>query len=305
VVAVALAIGLASFPGTAGERVIVVGPGTPLLDRYEHSVGRLVLDLRHLTLEPEGDRRVVAEVGTGQLTVIVPAAVRTDVTAEIGAGNATLFGREQSGPGLDVGASHTGTEEGGHLDLDLSVGVGQVTVEVAPEATYDVRCLVPADARGDGSDHVTCPHPEGLVGRPMSCSVALVDPEGGSAGRAFCKATGRGAAPKVGMFATSCEVPAETDQATCAPLGAAQQKELPSRRVPGGPGAPPVTAPPLTLPPAPAPVAGASLVCGEPDPAGFRICKAAPASATTTTVAASYRCQEDPVTKAPAACVPA
>ena len=299
VAAAALAIALAPFPGGAGDRVIAIGPENPLLDRYEQSAGRLVLDLGELTIEAGGERRVVAEVGAGQLTVIVPPELSASVTAEVGAGTALLFGREQSGAGVTLTGSHTAAEEGaGRVVLDLRVGVGQVKVERPTAPTFQIACDVPADAKGDGTDPVTCPHPARLVGRPMACSVALVDPDRGSAGKAFCRAAGN-AVPVVGAYAADCTVPRDSDTADCRPLGAGQLANLARLRASTPPPAPTFVVPPAGVPP---------LACGPPDPAGVRLCSTAPTSTTAapTTSAApgQYRCTEDPSSRQ-LSCVPA
>jgi phage shock protein PspC (stress-responsive transcriptional regulator) len=293
VAAAMLAVGLSSFPGGAGDRTIAIGPETPLQDRYEQSAGRLVLDLTDLDIEAGGERRVVAEVGAGQLTVIVPASVSTSVRAEVGAGTATLFGREQSGAGVTVTDSNAGQEGGGRLALDLHVGVGQIKVERPTARTFSVRCQVPLPAKGDGTDPVTCPHPPQLVGEPMACSVALVDPDGRSAGRAFCRAGGN-FVPAVGRFAVDCVFPEQTDTATtCSPLDPVLQKELVQRQTSMTPTLPTSVVPPVDVPP---------LTCGPPDPAGVRMCTAAPtttstASPTTAAPQRQYRCTEDPSTR--------
>ncbi len=318
VAAVALAAGMASFPDGAGSRTVVIGPGTPLLASYEHGAGELVLDLGGVVLEPGAERRVVAEVGAGQLTVIVPPALTTTVAARVGAGDVELFGRGQGGPGVEMNARRDGTAGAGRLDLDLDVGVGEIKVVLQPEPTFEVTCQVPPEAIGDGTDTVSCPHPARLSGTAMSCSVALVDPDAGSgAGRAFCRRQGA-LAPAIGVFAASCRVPAESDIATCDPLSRSRLTELDglrasqlADRVPGGPAAPASPEPPFgptpTAPPTTASrpgAGGAPLSCGLPDPAGTRLCTTVPTVATSTTVAVTYRCTEDPVTEQ-LACTPA
>lgn len=310
VAAAVLAVGLSSFPGGAGDRIIAISPDTPLQERYEQGGGRLVLDLGELDIEPPGERRVVAKVGAGQLTVIVPVKFPTRITAHVGAGNAVLFGREQNGAGVTLVDSQPGEEGKGRLVLDLHVGVGQISVERPTAPTFDVTCRVPAPAKGDGTDVVTCPHPARLVSEEMACSVALFDPGRRTSGRAFCRPGGSSFVPAVGQFAADCVVPEVTDVATCSPLSPDRQADLalvqsstmPSGRQPvstiPGPAAPPAAS---------SPIAPGSLVCGPPDPAGVRTCTT---SATTSTLAASttaapgqYRCTEDPATRQ-LSCVP-
>ena len=300
VVAAALAVGLTSFPGgSAGTRIVAVGPGNPLLERYEHSAGRLVLDLRNLSLEPGDQRRVVAEVGTGQLTVIVPPAGTTTVRARVGTGAATLFGRAEGGPGLNVTARHDGGADAGSLDLDLGLGLGELRVELAPEVTSEVACRVPAQATGDGNDPVTCPHPARFASAAMACSVNLIGAEGGTGdGNAFCRRQGTSLPPSIGRFAVNCTVPADSEEAQCAPLSPQQREAFDGVRRMQTAGPPTTTAGPAA-PPATTtgPVAGVDpLTCGPPDAAGVRTCTVTPAASTSTTAAPTYLCREQPGT---------
>lgn len=289
--AAVLAAGLSSFPGGAGDRIIAIGPDTPLQERYEQGGGRLVLDLGELDIEPPGERRVVAKVGAGQLTVIVPAKFPTRITAHVGAGNAVLFGREQNGAGVTLVDSQPGEEGEGRLVLDLHVGVGQISVERPTAPTFDVTCQVPAQAKGDGTDEVTCPHPAQLVGEQMVCSVVLLDPGRGSSGRAFCR-PGGSFVPAAGQFAAVCIVPRDTDTASCSPLRPDRQAEL--ARIQASP-------PPSAPAAAQSPVAPGSLTCDPPDPAGVRTCTTLVTTSTvaapTTAAPSRYRCTEDPVTR--------
>ena len=292
VVAAALAAGLASFPGGAGERTITVGQNTPLSDRYEHGAGHLVLDLARLSIPVGVERRVVAEVGIGQLSVIVPREATVDVRARVGAGGTNLFGPQQGPGSLDVTALNPGIGESGRLKLDLKVGVGQIEVVLADEPTFPVSCRVPEDAVATPDGPVSCPHPSPLESTAMTCSVVLVDPDGGAAGQGFCRRLGAETPPVAGTFATACTVPADSDAADCRGLDPAQVVRLGRLRstatttaasVPDGPGA---------------------LTCGPPDPTGVRTCTQAPAASSTTTTPATFRCSEAPTT-GQVTCVPA
>ena len=289
--AAVLAIGLGSLPGGAGARSITVGPGTPLADRYEQSAGRLLLDLGRLPLAAGETRRVEARVGAGQLSVIVPPTVTTDVTADVGVGEADLFGRQHNGAGVDASATHPGIEERGRLQLDLDVGVGRINVVLAEEPTFRVVCQVPADALV-ATGPVTCPHPPQLATTAMTCSVVLSDPDGLAAGQGFCRRLGAKPPPEAGSFASSCMVPSDSDQATCSGLSPSQLDHLQTlnrRQAERGPGADPSTGT------APAAGAGGALTCGPPDAGGVRTCTEAPAP-TTTSTPATFRCTEAPGT---------
>lgn len=283
-VAAGLAAGLASFPGGIGDRTVTIGPRTPLLDSYEHGVGSLVLDLSDVRLATGESHRVVAKVGVGELTVIVPAAATTDVLARIGTGTADLFGRQQGGVGIDATASHGGLGDAGRLDLDLRAGVGQVRVTLASEPTFGVSCSVPQDAAQGAAPSVACPHPPPLAGSAMTCSVVLVEPGGGLPGEGFCRRLGAATPPSAGSFAATCTVPSEGDLGTCAGFTPGQRDRLEALHPPGAPAPPPVGG-------APATPDGGSLVCGPPDGTGARTCTSGPAPSTSTT-AAMFRCTQ-------------
>jgi hypothetical protein len=102
---------------------------------YHLSMGQLTIDLRALNLpDSAGTRKVKATVGMGQLTVRVPNDALVIATGHVGAGQVTIFGRQNSG--LDVKVSERAPPPHGllviggtpQLILDLSVGLGQIEV---------------------------------------------------------------------------------------------------------------------------------------------------------------------------------
>lgn len=113
--------------GGIGESVYRPQTVAEVQSRYEHGIGRLVIDLRDVPLAGR-ETDVYAQLGLGQLLVQVPSSVRVEVTAHAGAGSLMLFGRQQGG----WPANDTRTVPGsgsGVLRLDLRVGAGQVRVQ--------------------------------------------------------------------------------------------------------------------------------------------------------------------------------
>jgi predicted membrane protein len=102
---------------------------------YEHGSGVATLDLSSLAV-PEGQTvSTSAELGAGQLKVVVPKDAAVKLSAEAGLGDIRLPGDETND--IDVSPSRerertlptpTGAEPSGTLDLRLEVGVGQVEV---------------------------------------------------------------------------------------------------------------------------------------------------------------------------------
>ncbi|MFF7332869.1 PspC domain-containing protein [Streptomyces sp. NPDC008150] len=105
---------------------------------YEVGTGRGVLDLSGL--EVPGGRTVAsrAEVGLGRLVVIVPDDVTVRLTIDVGLGDIQLPGDDQDDVDVAPGKYEEKTlhptrvtADGGRLDLDLHVSLGQVEVRRA------------------------------------------------------------------------------------------------------------------------------------------------------------------------------
>ena len=105
---------------------------------YRLAAGQLTVDLSGVEVGGQNLTVTVSDA-VGQLVVIVPADISVDVTSKVGAGEMSLLGRTNSGVQI---ASHwarsiagaTGVASSGTLDLNLSVGCGQITVESGDSA---------------------------------------------------------------------------------------------------------------------------------------------------------------------------
>ncbi|MEU2621189.1 PspC domain-containing protein [Streptomyces sp. NPDC007157] len=105
---------------------------------YDLGTGVATLDLRHIRIAEGQTVSTAAEVGAGQLKIVVPADVTVRMSIDVGVGDIQLPGDDKKdvdvepGKHKDVtlrptgGAKNTGT-----LDLDLQVGAGQVEVSRA------------------------------------------------------------------------------------------------------------------------------------------------------------------------------
>jgi len=95
---------------------------------YRLTAGQLTLDLSGVDLGG-GSASVTTSVAFGHLVVVVPAGTNMDLTSRVGAGEVDLLGRVDSGVQL---SNHFDTSTGlvptGTLDLNVSVGCGQLTV---------------------------------------------------------------------------------------------------------------------------------------------------------------------------------
>jgi hypothetical protein len=114
--------------GGVGERTFSPTSITDLHKRYDLALGQLTIDLRDLQVG-SGTVIVEARVGVGELVVHVPASA-VEAHGRAGLGQVTLLGRADSGFDVDVTVrSPNPTGTGSILALELSVGIGQVTVD--------------------------------------------------------------------------------------------------------------------------------------------------------------------------------
>jgi hypothetical protein len=104
-------------------------------DSYNLGTGVGTLDLTRLDLAKGQTVATNAEVGAGQLKVIVPKDVTVHLTVDVGVGDIQLPGDDEKDVDVEPGRHKTVTlspatadKNGGTLDLDLQVGVGQAEV---------------------------------------------------------------------------------------------------------------------------------------------------------------------------------
>ena len=114
--------------GPIGTRIYSPVKKGDLKTDYDISVGDLKLDLSNAAL-PAGDTEVDANVGIGELRVIVPEDVGLDVDASASAGEVTVFGRSESGVDADLSESIGARGSDRTLRIDAHVGLGDVIVE--------------------------------------------------------------------------------------------------------------------------------------------------------------------------------
>jgi predicted membrane protein len=99
-------------------------------DPYRLGIGKLDLDLGKLEVPP-GITRVRASVGVGHLLVTVPQGVAVDVDSHVDWGDSEVLGSEKNGHDIDHDVKRAGSGNAALLELDLSVGAGQVEVRRA------------------------------------------------------------------------------------------------------------------------------------------------------------------------------
>ncbi|MCX4988987.1 MULTISPECIES: PspC domain-containing protein [unclassified Streptomyces] len=102
---------------------------------YDLGMGVGTLDLSRLDLAKDQTVTTDAEVGAGRLKVIVPKDVTVRLSIDVGVGDIQLPGDNEKDVDVEPGKHKqvtlppaTGGKNGGTLDLDLQVGVGQAEV---------------------------------------------------------------------------------------------------------------------------------------------------------------------------------
>lgn len=100
-------------------------------EKFEHGIGETRIDLTHATF-PDGENRVEASQGIGELRVIVPSDLAVRVRASAGMGEARLFAEEEAGidPRLEFQSPNYATAPR-KLNLTVRVGLGAVRVSRA------------------------------------------------------------------------------------------------------------------------------------------------------------------------------
>lgn len=125
-----LTVLVAALPGVGGgigDRRIVIASASDLESPYRLGVGSLTLDLSAMPVAEVVE--VVADVGVGELVVIVPEEARLEVVASSEAGSVQLLGERAEG--IDVARSYRSPGAEGEIDrlvLDLGVTLGEVQV---------------------------------------------------------------------------------------------------------------------------------------------------------------------------------
>jgi hypothetical protein len=139
-----IAVGLIAAVATAGATAsgrwddpVVRTPDTAaqVQDRYEIGGGELVLDLTQVA-DPEAldGRTIEVRAGAGSVDVKIPEGLDVDVAANVGLGDAEVFGDRQDGAGVDVTGTHDGGLDAPDIRLDIELGLGEIDVNVVSTA---------------------------------------------------------------------------------------------------------------------------------------------------------------------------
>jgi hypothetical protein len=119
-----------TIEGGAGDPLYRPASVGDIQDDYKLGLGELTIDLTDVDFPSGRPVALEADLGAGELIVLVPDDVTVEVDATAGAGEIDALGQHDEGMG-DV-ALHVidrGETEAGRVNLDLHVGLGEISVE--------------------------------------------------------------------------------------------------------------------------------------------------------------------------------
>lgn len=125
----AFAMGMATTGSTVDavqdRQVVTYKPqsASQVGSRYELSAGTLTIDLSDI---PSSDFAFSANLGAGELNVILPKGIGGSISSRLGVGEFNVLGTTSQGLGIGRTVYLDGTD--GTARIDLSVGAGKITV---------------------------------------------------------------------------------------------------------------------------------------------------------------------------------
>ncbi len=127
----AFAMGIAAIDSTVNavqdRQVVTYNPqsAAQVSSRYELDAGTLTIDLSDI---PSSDFAFRANLGAGELNVILPEGIGATINSRLGVGELNVLGTTSQGLGVGRTVSIDGTSTAGNARIDLSVGAGKITV---------------------------------------------------------------------------------------------------------------------------------------------------------------------------------
>ena len=120
------------FSGGVGQRTYNPATLSEVDDEYHLAIGELRLDLGRIHLPSGSVQHITATVGIGHLLLEVPRDVTVVVNGHAELGSFAIGGHDDGGWKVDKReVLHQGNESGGRIEIDATVGVGQVEVQDA------------------------------------------------------------------------------------------------------------------------------------------------------------------------------
>jgi phage shock protein PspC (stress-responsive transcriptional regulator) len=114
--------------GPIGDRTYEPLASSDVERTYEMSIADLTVDLSNTALTA-GETEIDANVGIGELRVIVPDDVAVDVDATASAGEVTVFGRSDDGFDAGISVVNVPSDATKTLKIDAHIGFGNLVIE--------------------------------------------------------------------------------------------------------------------------------------------------------------------------------
>ncbi|WP_460843150.1 hypothetical protein, partial [Nocardioides marmoraquaticus] len=116
--------------GSYGSTTLTPTSVGDLRPTYRPDNGEFVLDLRRLDAEDLADRGVDVDMGTGQLTVLLPPGLNADISGDVGVAGGISVDGEQVGGGIGWDEDYLLVDDPNDpsVDLDLAVRLGGIEV---------------------------------------------------------------------------------------------------------------------------------------------------------------------------------
>lgn len=118
-----------------GDRTVIVDLDGADTRHQEMAIGELVLDLRHIDEDLGSPVEIVGKLAIGELVVIIPDDMTAEIDAHVQFGSVDEPDRPSDDGGVDIDRSFTVERDpdtpeskSRNVELDLEVGMGQVTV---------------------------------------------------------------------------------------------------------------------------------------------------------------------------------
>jgi phage shock protein PspC (stress-responsive transcriptional regulator) len=134
-VGVLVIVEVADFPttlgGGVGDRTDVIVTQADMADEHQLGLGDLTLDLTGAPLTAGSTPTVEAQVGAGELTIVVPEDATVELDARSGAGDLEAPDDAvptDDGVGFNDHVTLDGREGGGRVEIDAQVGLGDIVL---------------------------------------------------------------------------------------------------------------------------------------------------------------------------------
>ena len=126
-IAIAASFVTAPLEGGVGDHRFAPANAAELRGEYRLMAGRLVLDLRDLSVGAQ-PTHIAVSVALGQVVVILPEGASVELHARVGAGDSVVFGSGDAGTSLD--STYVRHHQFGTIYiLDVQAGIGEVLVD--------------------------------------------------------------------------------------------------------------------------------------------------------------------------------